>query len=759
MQMRTLLISLLLLFSLLSQVGACSSAGAITESNSFEAAADSVGAVIRSGVFGVTISELLNSTADRFQVHYNISEPSVVSYNFTLEGISAPSGVDLVIDVLKNERFYIPQLDDYSPETTPEMQTSAHLVTDLTLSAADYVYATEPGFLLFDFAPSWSEISDLIRINVTMIDHHKLADAVEVSSEDELTTHWTTDGYWESFRFTLDSEGLYNITQSSYLDYETPLGWTAQAVNPISGLFMDLKHGEIGRWSTISPSFYVSDGVHSGTEEYTLSSVQSLPIGEYYLLFRVRQLEYLGEMNFTIKFERLETLTLGSNKQLALDFVSGGSNEFLVEVTPEFYYMNDFYFNITQGVNWSVRAMKYATTRTVSSIEYFENATTHYMKYLRFEKFVMLDVNIGQVSAYPTPSLTGDQFRGSVLTYSSFIENDNGTIQKISIPTTIRNIFPKFYFTIFAEPIHPVHSSTFNVSLNMDSEPIPDISEGVTVLDFNLVSRPTYHFFKVPVQTGDIIEATITPTEFIADGGVLLQMFPDIQTQNYWQITYVPYLAWSESEEIVPYRVSTIEDPATLKIMAIADGYMVINAYSYSSYPSDLQEAELAIRIIQPSEYVIGSSESCELRLDEMKAYRFSVIAGVQYRFNLELYGLETNAIFLNSAGTTPFIQSGFEPWVSLSIGYRSLVQQSILYTANETGSIVLAFAGQGDVSFSITSIDIVLVNVTVTEPFNTTLLNQAYEEGYNEGREFGMIIVGAGAGALIILVLFLRRR
>ncbi|MGY5852009.1 MAG: hypothetical protein RTU92_00410 [Candidatus Thorarchaeota archaeon] len=759
MQIRTFLCSLLILCSLFGQVGTLSSPDKQLVLNSAEPAVDSFGAAIHAGTIGEPFSTMLNTTTDRLQVHYNISEPSVVSYNFTLEGISAPSGVDLDIDVLKNERFYIPQLNDYSHETTQERQTSAQLVTDLTLSAADYVYASETGFLLFDFALTWYEISDIIRINITMIEHHRLADAVEFNPEDELTISLTTDDSHQSFRFTLDNDALYNMSQSSYLDYETPPGWTALAVNPLTGVLMDLNHGEIGRWSSISPSFYLSDGVHTGTEEYTQSSVLSLPKGECYLVLRTRQLEFLGEMNFTIKFERLETLSLSSNEQLELEFESGGDNEFLVEVNPEFYYMNDFYFNITHGANWSVSSLKYATTRTISSIEYFENGTSHYMKYLRLEKFVMIDADFGLVTTYPTPSLTGDQYRGSVLTYSSFIENDNGTIQKISIPTTVRNIFPKFYFTIIAEPIHPIHSSSFNVTLNLDSVLIPDISEGVTVLDFNLLTRPSYHFFKIPVQVGDIVEATITPTEFIADGGVLLQMFPDIQTQNNWHITYEPYLSWSESVEIVPYRVSTVEDPATLKIMAIADGYMVINVFSYSSYPSDLQEAELDIRLIESSEYTLGSSESCELRFDKMKGYRFNVVAGVQYQFDFELFGLEANAMFLNNLGVIPFKQSGFEPWVSLSVGYRSIVQQSIMYTANETGSVVLVLVGQGDVRFSITTIDLTIISVTTGEPFNTTLLNQAYEEGYNEGREFGMIIVGAGAGALIIIVIFLRRR
>jgi len=713
-------------------------------------------AVFRSVIVGTPFSEVINVTTDRLLIQYDVEKPSVVSFNFSLEGISAISGVGFGIEALESEKQYIPQLDEYSYGTRQFYTTSAFLSTGLILSGEQVRYASEPGFVMFDFVPTWSESSDLVRINLTVIEHHVLADATDIEIGENANTHWTIDDSWNSLHFSLTDDGLYNVSMSSYFDYETLGGWSGATVSLMAGVLIDIQHGRTYPWDTFSVGFYLDPGADVGTKHWTTHEVMSLPQGEYYLIVGAKQFEHLGEFNLTLNVENVDTISLSPNEQLELEFGDDGINQFILEISPEYYYLNDLSFDITNGANWSVKALNWLTTKAVFSAENYENTLLNYVNEIRYTDFIILDSLIGHQDDYSSPALTGDSYRDEVITYGHYIQDNNGSTQLTSVSTTIKNKFPKFYFTVIAEPLDSYHSESFNATLNFDSQPIPDISEGVTTLDFDLTLGPSNYFYKVPVESGTIIDATITPTGYGSLGAVFLQIYPDVQTKNNWQIVFEPYLTWGDSIQTYPFRVGALNDAATLRVMAVADGYMILNPYSYSSYPSDLTEAELDIKIIDPVDYEVGESVSAELTSETLLAYEFNVVEGIQYRFEIELSGIEASSIFFNSEGYSPFQLTGLDPWVN--VNPSSSMKQTVLYTANENTTAILAIVGAGSVEFTIDAniwSNNTMVNNTVYTDLNTT----EYNQGYSDGMVFGMLIAGGGVVGLMVLIMILRRR
>lgn len=713
-------------------------------------------AIFHSEIVGTPFSEIINVTTDRLLIQYDIEEPSVVSFNFSLEGISASSGVGFGIEAYESEKQYIPQLDEYSYGTRLFYSTSAFLSTGLTLGDDWVVYASEPGFLMFDFVPTWSEPSDQIRINITVVEHYPIADATDIQIGDNANMDWTTDDSWNSLHFSLTDDGLYNVSMSCYFDYETSSGWSGASVSLLTGTLIDLQHGRTYPWDTFSVGFYLDPGANVGTKHWTTHEVMSLPQGEYYLIVGAKQFEHLGEFNLTLNVENIDTVALLPNEQLELEFGDDGINQFILEISPEYYYLNDLSFDITNGVNWSVKALNWMTIKAVFSAEYYEDTLTNYVNELRYNDFIILDSLIGHQDSYSSPALTGDGYRDEVITYGHYIQDDNGSTQLTSVSTHIKNKFPKFYFTVIAEPLDSIHSESFNATLNFNSQPIPDISEGVTTLDFDLTLGPSNYFYKVPVESGTIIDATITPTGYGSLGAVFLQIYPDVQTKNNWQIAFEPYLAWGDPIQTYPFRVGSINKAATLRVMAVADGYMILNPYSYSSYPSDLTEAELDISIIDPIDYEVGESVSAELTSETLIAYEFNVVEGIQYRFELELSGIDASSIFFNNEGYSPFQLSGLDPWVN--VNPSSSMKQTVLYTANENTTAILAIVGEGIVEFTIDAIEIefhTTVNITDNGDLNTT----EYDHGYSDGMVFGMLVAGGGVAGLMILIMILRRR
>ncbi len=716
----------------------------------------------QTGIIGTPFSEIIDPFSNRIFIQYNIDRPSVLSYNFSLEGVSAISNVGFNIDFYESEKQYIPQLDDYSLGSHRFYITSTLLTTGLTLGDDGLVYASEQGFLIFDFIPTWGDNSNLVRLNLTVHEHHVFEDdATEYASDNSLS--WLSDETWESLRFTAQDDGLFNISVSSHFDYATPGDWPGGTVSALHGYLIDLQHGKTGSWNTYSIGFYLDPGANVGIESWFDYEVLSLPQGEYYLILGSRQFEHLGELNLTLNVDRINTVSMSPNEEREIGVIT--DNPFILEVSPEYYQLNDLYFEITNGANWSVKAMRYYDTHSMFSAEYYQDTSTNYVNTLGFHDFIIMEQTFGLEASYPSPALSGDLFRDEVRAYGQHIMITNYTDISPAIATPMKNHFPKFYFTVLVEPLDSVHSETFNATIKFDAEEIPDIMEGANTLDFNMTSGPTSYFYKIPVESGTIIDATIAPMDYGVFGAAFLTIFPDVQTKKNWQITNEPYLAWSDPVGSVPYNVLGYNDNAHLRVMSVTDGYMILNPYSYSSYPSDLTEAELYVVIVDPIEYQIGDSISKELTSDSLVSYEFNVIKDRQYEIEMELSGIEANAIFFNEDGHSPFYMDDFNPWINLD-PISSLIQ-SVVYTTKESNTSILAFAGVGTVNFTINEIEVasnhttiyinntVYVNNTIYLGYNTTEYNQAY----TDGRNFGLIIAGAGVAGLMILIIILRRR
>ena len=112
---RHILCSIILVSLLIFQIGGTGNIQNDTNVNEqVFSISDSSNPVYHSGTVGTPFSEFLNVTSNLLLIQYDIEEPSVVSYNFSLEGISAASGVDFTIEVLESQSQYIPHYDGYS---------------------------------------------------------------------------------------------------------------------------------------------------------------------------------------------------------------------------------------------------------------------------------------------------------------------------------------------------------------------------------------------------------------------------------------------------------------------------------------------------------------------------------------------------------------------------------------------------------------------------------------------------------------------
>ncbi len=681
------------------------------------------------------VTVVLNNTHDNLLFNVPISDPGIYNYTMVMLVDSADPGmgVDLYLRLYESVNAYVPQLDTYLPKDSEfeSMQWWTYFEGMASLYWTEFM-VVQPGSAIIEFDFTWYTPWDQISVNFTVNQQYSFTDATSAPLGQDTTIRWTEEDAWNVTTFTVPSNALYNISLSGSVPYSTTAGWPGEPsfyMFDVLALF-DLVYGSRMSYSGWMPTCNIPAGPAVGVATWTAMQTVPLPAGDYYLVARSLPFLFLNGtyIDLTLYVEEVSTLALGATRSIELNFdASAPVNEEYVAVTVPSNVMVDFYWTNPEGGNWTVATYDAWHGMPVPpTYDYYEDPTFNVTVETRYNYGVVLKMPVMMVN--PGSGLLGTQyfepfvFIGTEVAYLDDVPQ-LATFPAFSGPTCFWNTF---YLFVEATPgfIGPP-SATFNISLNLDTSPLPQLTTSGAIVPINQTIAPFYHGFLLPVESGVTYEISATPT-YTSNGVVMLQglapqgeFYKDWGLGEYWPLFKAVGMAGIVAPGI--FASYSVNDTISACFTAVRDTTVLIVVLGAQPMlgPSDTTELSLSLTITQPTDYTIGSEHALTTTSTEydFTTYNVPLIAGYHYQVSLSIdHGsIFAAGYFFDDEGHTPFTALAHYPWPYVEHTYS--MSFTGIYTASHTGIVTFALVHQGNARFSITLIDDTPPVVAILEP------------------------------------------
>ncbi len=681
------------------------------------------------------VKVVLNNTHDNLLFNVPISDPGLYNYTMTMLVDSADPGmgIDLYLRLYESVNEYVPQLDTYLPKDREF--DSGQWWNFLPGWSSQYwteFMVVQSGSAIIEFDLTWYTPWDQVSVNFTISQQYSFADAPSAPLGQNTTMRWTEEDAWNVTTFTAPSNALYNISLSASVPYSTTAGWPGDPnffMFDVLALF-DLIYGSRMSYSEWMPTCNIPAGPATGVATWTAMQTIPLPAGDYYLVGRSLPFLFLNGtyIDLALYVEPVSTLALGADESLPLYFdAAAPTNDAYVAVTVPSNYMFDFYLSNPEGGNWTVATYDAWHGMPVSpTYDYYEDPTFNVTVETRYNYGVALKQPVMMVN--PGSGLLGEQyfepyvFIGTEVAYLDDVPQ-LATFPLFGGPTCFWNTF---YLFVEATPgfVGPP-SATFNISLNLDTTPIPQLTTTSVIVPINQTIAPFYHGFLLPVESGVTYEISATPT-YTSNGVVMLQgMSAQGEFYKDWGIgAYYPlFKAVGMAGIMAPGVLATysVNDTISVCFTAVRDTTMLVVVLGAQPMlgPSDTTELNVSLTITQPTDYTIGSEHTVTTTSTEYDFTSFNVplIAGYSYQISLSIdHGsILAAGTFFDDAGQLPFDISVYDQW--FIVVHYALMSVTRTYTATHTGIVTFTLVHQGDARFSINLIDDTPPAVEILEP------------------------------------------
>ncbi|MDO8123241.1 MAG: hypothetical protein Q6364_02535 [Candidatus Hermodarchaeota archaeon] len=681
------------------------------------------------------VTVILNNTHDTLLFNVPISDPGLYNYTMVMlvDNADPMMGVDLYLRLYESVNEYVPQLDAYLPKDREfdSGQWWSFLPGWSSLYWTEFM-VVQPGSAVIEFDLTWYTPWDQVSVNFTVSQQYSFADAPSAPLGQDTTIRWTEEDAWNVTTFTAPSNALYNISLSGNVPYSTTAGWPG---NPIFLMFdvlalFDLIYGSRMSYSEWMPTCNIPAGPAAGVATWTAMQTIPLPAGDYYLVARSLPFLFLNGtyIDLTLYVEPVSTLALGADESLPLYFDAAAPvNEAYVAVTVPSNYMVDFYLSNPEGGNWTVATYDAWHGMPVPpSYDYYEDPTTNITIETRYNYGVALYQPVMMVN--PGSGLLGEQYFEPFVFLGTEIAYLDDVPQLANFPAFGGPIcfWNTFYLYLEATPgfIGPP-STTFNISLNLDTTPIPQLTTTSMILPINQTIAPFYHGFLLPVESGVTYEISATPT-YTSNGVVMLQgmsaqgeFYKDWGLGEYWPL----FKAVGMAGMMAPGVIASygLNDTISVRFTAVRDTTMLIVVLGTQPMlgPSDTTELSVSLTITQPTDYTLGSDYAVTTTSTEYDFTSFNVplIAGYRYQVSLSIDHGSIFALgyFFDDEGQTPFGALTHDPWPYVQHTFSMSFTGT--YTARHTGVVTFALVHQGNARFSITLVDDTPPDVEILEP------------------------------------------
>ncbi|MFX1510200.1 MAG: hypothetical protein ACFFBR_07860 [Promethearchaeota archaeon] len=681
------------------------------------------------------ITVVLNNTHDNLLFNVPISDPGIYIYTMIMyvDRADPGMGVDLYLQLYESVNEYVPQIDTYLPKDR-EFISHPWWTYFAGMSSPywqDFMVA-QPGAVVIEFDFTWYTPWDQVSVNFTVSQEYSFADATSAPLGQDTSIRWTEEDAWNVTTFTVPSNALYNISLSGSVPYSTTAGWPGDpsfSMFNVMALF-DLIYGSRLSYSEWFPTVNIPVGPAVGAATWTAMQTVPLPAGDYYLVARSMPFLFLNGtyLDLTLHVESVSTLALGADESLSLYFDAADPvNDAYVAVTVPANSMVDFYLNNPEGGNWTVAT--YDAWHGMSlppTYDYYEDPSTNLTLETRYNYGVALKQPVTMIN--PGSGLLGEQylepfvFVGTEVAYIDDVPQ-LATFPAFGGPTCFWNTF---YIIVEATPgfVGPP-SATFNISLNLDTSPLPQLTTTSVIVPINQTIAPFYHGFLLTVESGVTYEISATPS-YTSNGVVMLQglsaqgeFYKDWGIGSYWPL----FKAVGMGGMMAPGVLATygVNDTISVRFTAVRNTTMLFVVLGTQPMlgPSDTTELNVQMTITQPTVYTIGSEYTVTTTSTEydFTAYNVPVIAGYRYQIRLSIdHGsIFATGICFDDAGHTPFSTTVYDQWISVS--HTALMSSTRIYTATQTGTVTFALIHQGNTRFSITLIDDTPPDVAILEP------------------------------------------
>ena len=681
------------------------------------------------------VNVVLNSTHDNLLFNVPISDPGLYNYTMTMlvDNADPGMGIDLNLRLYESVNEYVPQLDTYLPQ---DRQFESGQWWNFLPGWSSFYWAefmvVQPGSAIIEFDLYWRTPSDQVSVNFTVSQQYSFADAPSVPLGQNTTIHWTEENAFNVTTFTIPSNALYNISLFGSVPYDTTAGWMGDPnffMFDVLALF-DLVFGSRMSFAEWMPTCNIPAGPAVGDATWVEMVTIPLPAGDYYLVGRSLPFLFLNGSYFdlTIYVEQVATLALGANESLQLQFdVSAPANEAYVAVTVPSNHMVDFYLNNPEGGNWTIVTYDAWHGMPVPpTYDYYEDLVGNVTLETRYNYGVALTQPVSIDP--PRSGLLGQQYFEPFMFLGTEIAYLNGVPQVATFPAFGGPIcfWNTFYLNFQAIPgFGGPPSTTFNISLNLDTTLIPQLTTTEQIVPINQTIAPFYHGFLLPVESGVTYEISATPT-YTSSGAVMLQglsaqgeFFKDWGLGEYRPL----FKAVGMSGMMAPgvFASFSVNDTISVRFTAVRDTTMLIVALGTQPMlgPSDTTELTVSLSITQPTDYTLRSEYAITTTSTEYDFTSFNVplIAGYRYQVSLSIdHGsLFANGYFFDDEGHNPFDYLTHSVWPF--VDHQFLMSFTGICTATHTGVVTFALVHQGDARFSITLIDDTPPDVEILEP------------------------------------------
>jgi hypothetical protein len=681
------------------------------------------------------VNVVLNNTHDDLLFNAPISDPGLYNFTMSLHTDSADPGmgVDLYLRLYESANEYVPQLGAYLPNDREfDSEQWWSLMTGTSSFYWTEFMVVQPGSAIIEFTLRGYTPWDQISVNFTVSQQYSFTDATTAPLGQNTTIRWTEENALNVTTFTIPSNALYNVSLFGSVPYTTTGGWMG---NPNFFMFdvlalFDLVFGSRMSYAEWMPTCNIPAGPAVGDATWIEMVTVPLPAGDYYLVGRSLPFLFLNGtyIDLTLYVEQVSTTALGADESIELNFNTVGPVlDAYVAVTVPINHMVNFYMSNPEGGNWTIATIDAWHGMPVPpTYDYYVDLTTNLTMDTRYQYGVAIKQPVTMVS--PGSGLLGEQYFEPFMflgTEVAYLDNvpQIATFPAFGGPTCFWNTF---YLLVQATPgfIGPA-SLTFNISLNLDTTPIPQLTTTDQIVPINQTIAPFYHGFLLTVESGVTYEISATPN-YTSNGAVMLQglsaqgeFFKDWGLGEYRPLfKAVGMSGMMAPGVIVSYSVN---DTISVCFTSVRDTTMLIVALGTQPMlgPSDTTELTVSLTITQPTDYTLGSDFVITTASTEYDFTSFNVplIAGYRYQVSLSIdHGsIFANGYFFDDEGHNPFDLSTFGAWPY--VDHLFLMSFTSIYTASHTGVVTFALVHQGDARFSITLIDDTPPDVEILEP------------------------------------------
>ena len=681
------------------------------------------------------VTVVLNQTHSHLLFNVPISDPGAYNYTMTLHTDYADPmmGTDLYLRLYESVDEYVPQLDEYLPKDREfDSMSFSSLFTGTSSFYWIDMLVVQPGSALIGFELFWRTPWDQVSVNFTVSQQYPFTDAVSAPLGQNTTMRWTEENALNVTKFTVPTNGLYNISLFSSVPYITTAGYMGEPnfyMLDLLALF-DLIYGSRMAYSEWYPTVNIPAGPAVGVATWSQMNTVPLPAGDYYLVGRSLPFLFLNGTYFdvTLYVEQVSTLALGADESLKLYFdAAAPMNEAYVAVTVPSNHMIDFYLSNPEGGNWTVTTFDaWHGFPLWPTYDYYEDPIINMTMETQCNYGVALQQPV--MPGNPGSGLFGEQYFEPFMFIGTEVFYIDGVPQTATFPLMGGSMcyWNTFYLLVQAIPgfIGPP-SSTFNISLNLDTTPLPQLTTAELVLPINQTIAPFYHGLLLPVESGVTYEISATPT-YTSNGTVMLQalstegqFYQDWGFSAYWPL----FKAVGMSGMMGPNVIATfsVNDTISLRFTSVRDTTMLVIVMGTFPMlgPSDTTELNVSLTITQPTDYTLGSEYAVTTASTEYDFTSFNVplVAGYSYQISLSIdHGsIYASGIFFDDAGHTPFDICLYDLYAVAE--HTFMMRFTATYTATQTGDVTFALIHQGNARFTITLIDDTPPDVAILEP------------------------------------------